>query len=161
MGGLGRFPWKKQHRSSQLLTKNSLMVGWRVQCTKQERSIGKGWGDEMQLWLPFWGKQQSPCTHVRIGYLFFVMMTYLIFIFLQGWVVQKTSSRVQMVDVYHGPRLAMGKRIVKMAQMNHHSAEFSRVLNKLDLVFVGKNNKQNTQQISTQSLHDLLLWTGS
>ena len=57
-----------------------------------------------------------------------------------------------MVDVYHGPRLAMGKRIVKMAQMNHRSAELSWVLNKLDFLFVGKKNKQNTQQISTQNL---------
>ena len=77
------------------------------------------------------------------------MMTFFIFISLQalGWVVQKTSSPVQMVDVFHGRWLAMEKKIVRMALMSHCSAK-----NKVSLPFgkisttTATKNKQNTHQ---------------
>ena len=125
--GLGRFLWKQSNGGIPCLSKNTDSQMKSTIDKVGVRSIGKGRGDETQVWLTVWGTPQSP--HLCALGTYFLSWHLISFIFLQGWVVQKTSSPVQMGDVFHGPWLEMGKRIVKMAQMNHRSAKFSWGLN--------------------------------
>ena len=122
MGGLSRLFGNKPMEEFPVWIK-TLTARWRVQC--RWGVLGKAEGMRRKCG---WVFEESSKAHTFAHCTYFLWWHF-IFIFLQGWVVQKTSSPVQMADVFHGPWLAMGKRIVKMAQMNHRSAKFSEVLN--------------------------------